>query len=513
MVSTTIEKHKKMIRTVITQLPRYIHQYEQEDQILIQNFLEILNYFEYAEIKRNELLNKFVKYNDSLFGTEIYVKTPFLWFTKNYFQKAGLTLSTTGFRAEKYYEFLAKHLRNSIHHSGAFNLIKNGTSLTSMEWELLQLASQKLMVPLNDTQIQFIENVNINIQNVGIQSLNSKYIRKNVFHTIITESMSTKDISSYISLLEGKWAINRNLNAFNIDSVFFHVRLTNSRQFNEIIDLHSEDNSLLKVSDVYQAKDNSKHYMGLLYVPSRNYGNLINYLYKREEKRELQIRKLVKINDIRRSVSLRSYKANQGWIHLKKSHLKEILSTVMNEQPNNYQGEKTFYLTPPFGKDWNFKQHPLPYEMIRLFCKLPETFSYGNLPLEIKKDLSQSMFSIDERGLLKQLYYNKIFYVSYIPWRLVYEYSLSLFYIIIPNLYIEAILPFLEIIPFAEIYTFKDGLCIWAYLSDQIVSWIKNFLPWQIYPITHIHIPYPLDITWFNQQKLLWKSPKILQTV
>ena len=46
---TVTEMHKKMIRTVINQLPQYIQQYSPANQVLLTEFITILGYFEEAE--------------------------------------------------------------------------------------------------------------------------------------------------------------------------------------------------------------------------------------------------------------------------------------------------------------------------------------------------------------------------------------------------------------------------------------------------------------------------------
>ena len=88
MVKVT-EMHKKMIKTVIDQLPKYIQYYSPVDQMILTNFLLLIEYYEEAEYNREYLKHRLLEYNRKLLKTSEYLHTPFLWFTHTYFQKAS----------------------------------------------------------------------------------------------------------------------------------------------------------------------------------------------------------------------------------------------------------------------------------------------------------------------------------------------------------------------------------------------------------------------------------------
>ena len=123
MVSVT-EKHKKMIQTIIKQSPQYIQQYPQDDQRLLNEFLNLLTHFDEAEYQRTRLLERFIDYNKKLYGTDLYLKCPFLWFTETYIEKAITALILTDFNASSFFEYLTKHLRKKIEGPGVFDLIR-----------------------------------------------------------------------------------------------------------------------------------------------------------------------------------------------------------------------------------------------------------------------------------------------------------------------------------------------------------------------------------------------------
>ncbi|MHA1207511.1 MAG: hypothetical protein ACTSSO_08090, partial [Candidatus Hodarchaeales archaeon] len=90
---TLAEMNKKMIKTVISQLPPLIQHYPDSDQVLLNNFLELLKYFEEADYERSKLISRLTEYTNSLQEAAIYLQTPFLSFTKTYFQNAQATLT------------------------------------------------------------------------------------------------------------------------------------------------------------------------------------------------------------------------------------------------------------------------------------------------------------------------------------------------------------------------------------------------------------------------------------
>ena len=94
--------HKKMIKTVLEQLPQFIKRYSPEERVLLDKFMKQLNDFEKAEKNRTDLNNNYGEYTKGLLGTKEYLQTPFLWFAAAYFQKAKLTLNWSNFKASTY---------------------------------------------------------------------------------------------------------------------------------------------------------------------------------------------------------------------------------------------------------------------------------------------------------------------------------------------------------------------------------------------------------------------------
>ena len=156
---TLAEMNKKMIKTVISQLPPLIQHYPDSDQVLLNNFLELLQYFEEADYKRSKLISRLTEYTNSLQGADIYLQTPFLWFTKTYFQNAQATLTCATFRADSFYRYLSRYLRHAGGSPGVFELLRKHTKLENLEWEQLQYTSNKIETPLSTSKLNLIETI------------------------------------------------------------------------------------------------------------------------------------------------------------------------------------------------------------------------------------------------------------------------------------------------------------------------------------------------------------------
>ena len=70
---------------------------------------------------------------------------------------------------------------------------------------------------------------------------------------------------------------------------------------------------------------------------------------------------------------------------------------------------------------------------------------------------------------------------------------------------------FLNIIPFGETYFSNKNIYIWTRLTVDLISIIKNDLKWTMVPVSRIHPISELDFSWFDNTRLEWISPKVLQ--
>ncbi|MFX0171500.1 MAG: hypothetical protein ACFE9L_06240, partial [Candidatus Hodarchaeota archaeon] len=202
---------------------------------------------------------------------------------------------------------------------------------------------------------------------------------------------------------------------------------------------------------------------------------------------------------------------NLGWMKLKTSEKKQLKNILQGKKRKKKSlTNPNLYFSPPFNLSWHFHQHQLPLQIINLYCKIPQKYSFEELPLDKTKDQKQFHISNSEIGLLKQLYYNRVIHLEFKPWSLIYEHSLDFYSLNLPKFNEFQLKSFLDILPYSEVHETENNIKIWAYICPDIVDWINYELNWEIYSIIHPHFPKDLDINWFDGSKLQWKTPEIL---
>ena len=183
---------------------------------------------------------------------------------------------------------------------------------------------------------------------------------------------------------------------------------------------------------------------------------------------------------------------------------------MKSKHPTNKQNEDSaLSLTSSFNQNWVYNQHPLPAKIIELYCKIPDEYSYSDLPLN-SGNQHRTALSRDEIGLLKQLSYNEVVSIGFVPWRLMYEYSLDLYWINLPIIPDFMLKRFLNLVPYSDIYYTENSISLLTRLTPKVVHWIKTDLNWRVIPVTLVHYPQNLDFNWFDVEKLKWKTPLLL---
>jgi len=502
--------HKKMIKTVLDKLPPHIKHYSPEDQVILIEFLNLLKDFEKAEIKRKDLINNYENYNKRLLGTKKYLHTPFLWFTVAYFQKARLTLNWANFQAESFYEYLAKFLRKNPSYYGVFELIRKQTPLNDEKWEQLQYACRKMVKPLSREQMKINEGIISIIKNQGIYALDPRIMKKKLSTNFPKGTKVDKALSAFLTNLESQWYLNYHSPAFGIERVFFHIEGLKAR-IDEIIHFHDPNNTILGLSDIYISRNQSNEYLGIFYVPTQDVKALTTFIRKHEQRGTFRLKELSKIKTISRKLSLEQYKANEGWPITSKTDLQRITNLLKRDKEEEVTKDNTLtFTTPKFNENWHFNQHQLPIELIKLYSDVNTAYTFSELPSTLLSQKRKNQISKTNIGLLKQLKYNNILSIDWIPWRLVFEYSLDYFWIKIPRNFLEKVNHLLKIIPFSTVFLSDDKFYLWLHLTPQMVNWLKNEFDWEINPISRFLSPQPPNFNWFNQEELRWKTPRVL---
>ena len=500
-----------MIKTVISQLPPLIQHYSQSDQVLLNNFLDLLKYFEEAEYKRSTLINRLTEYTNSLQGTDKYLQTPFLWFTKTYFQNAQATLTWATFRAEEFYRYLSRYLRHLEGSPGVFELLRKQTELENLEWEQLQYSSNKIQTPLSALKIDLIESIFSIVKIEGIYSLNSRMLKRKLKSYFSKKSTYANDLKAFFAQLESSWNLNFHAQGFGLEKIFIHLEVTGT-QINKLIPYQDKYNTLMRFSDIYYSRDENDTYFGIIFVPTQDQNLFYEYLQEQEEKGLLKIIRYTTITSTYRSVSLEKYEADEGWISLTKGQMKKHADLLQRKTGNNIKGKKNLhYFSQSFNKKWYFTQHQLPIELIKMYCNLSHAYSYKSLPFKSSGNKEENSLTKEEIGLLKQLNYNHVLNIDWIPLRLVYEFSLDYYWIILPKFPLSKLIRFLEILPYSVVHLTEDQIIIFAYLTSKLARWMSEDLNWKVHFVSRLFSASNLHYEWFNEDRMQWKTPMFLK--
>ena len=499
--------HKKMIKTVLDKLPPLIEKYSSEEKVLLDEFVEILKNFEQAEVKRTELVNNYDNYTQKLLGSKKYLHTPFLWFTVAYIQKVKLTLNWDNFQAESYYEYLAKFLRKDKSYHGVFELIRKQTALTDIKWEQLQYASIKMLKPLTEEQIRIIKGNFSIIKRLGIYALDPRTIKKELSLMFPKGKKIDKFLSAFFENLESQWSLNFHSPAFGIERFFVHIK--GSRvTIDDIINFQDDKNTVLCLSEIYSVRGNPDEYLGILDVPKQDINLLTDFLRENEQKSTFELKEIAHIKTSFRGFSLERYSANEGWQKIGRLEFGKFKRRI--EEGKEARDDLLTYLPQNINQNWQLSQHQLPIELIQIYSNNQTSLRYSELNLNILDKREGKKLSKSKIGLLKQLLYNKILYIDWIPWRLVFEFSLDLFLIKTSIKDLTTVKQLLKIVPMATFYVSDKEIYVWTYLTNEIVQLIEKEFKWRIYPISRFLPSQKPNYKWFDKEELRWKTPKVL---
>ncbi len=506
------ESFKRFIKTIMEQLPDHIAEYPPSDQLLLTEFLSVLQYYEEADYQRNKLSKRFEEYNNRILGTDQYLQTAFLWFTYNYFSNAYLLLNVSKFHANRFYEYIAKHLRGSSSTPGVYGLIRENIPLSNLAWEQLQYESNKLLYPLSEHQFQILITLYSFIKEGGIDALNQRKIRTAIISQVPFPHnvKPTTELSRFFRLIDGRWFLRFHSPAFGLDRLFFHFELNVGNSLKDIIDFHNRDYTVLGLSAVYYVRDHPNAYIGTLVVPTNTINQLKAYLYHRETEGDINVIDLTKIYTIHRNVSFENYIVGTGWSQLSQKEMTRLTSQIKVKHPRKkFQPYSLSFTTPSYNPNWDFKEHPLPTQIIRLYCKFSKEFSISSLPIQTACTQNTFTLSRSEIGLLRQLHYNQVVHIGFVPYRLIYEFSLDSYWIKLPRIPKLQLKTFLNTIPYCEYYITDSSIQIWTRLNSQLIQWIKDELKWKLYPILPTHPPHGMEFEWFDQNNLMWIQPNL----
>jgi hypothetical protein len=507
------ESFKRFLKIIVEQLPAHIKQYPPSDQRLLREFISVIQHYEEADYQRRRLSQRFEEYNDRIIGTDQYLKTAFLWFVYNYFSNANLMLNISKFHANLFYEYLVKHLRGSSDTLGVYGLVQKNIPLKNLVWEQLQYESNELLIPLTEDELQILNTVYSFIEDKGVYTLDPQKLHATIVNQVsFSKNLKpSTELNRFFTRLDGRWFLRFYSPAFGLDRVFFQFQLQESTSLKDVIDFQNPVNTVLCLSDIYNVRNSSNTYSGVFLVPTHAVEQLGTYLRTLESEDILILKAFSRIVNGTTSASLYFYRANNGWLKLSSTEMKRNTQYLKSKNPRKSQTNLFLFLPNQFNVYWRYSQHPLPIKIIELYCNIPHDYPYSNLPLSSIYNQKKGPLSRTEIGLLKQLHKNQVVQISFVPWRLVYEFSLDLYEIITPNMPVFQLKRFLNLLPFSEVYFTENSIHIRARIPSKLADWIENDLNWTIFSIMREHNPLNLELSWFDTNKLQWKTPLILR--
>lgn len=504
---------KRFMETILSQLPNYVTNYPPSDQIVLNEFLSVLQSYEVdTQAARKQLLESFQRFNNKYRNSEKFWSLPFLWFVESYFQNAYNLLSVASFHADDFYEYFVKQLRGDSDTHGVFQLVSKGTPLTDFAWEQLQYACNRLSVPLTSEELHVLEIVHTLCMEIGIKALNQSYIKNYFLNRAKSPTLSRKLVGLF-SRLDSNWLLYFYTPAFDLELLFFHFQLSESTFLEDIIDFHDPTNTTLCYSNIYWIRGFHNTYCGILFVPTKFVESLRKYLQQCERLGQLILYELTKIDTSHLSVSLFLYQATKGWRNPTQTDWRRLVPILKTQNPRKKRIKHfSFYLSPPFNKFWHHNQSHNPSQIIALYCKIPRRFSFQELPLGSHNSQITMRLSKPEIKLLRELYLQKTLHVCFLSLRLISEFSLDNYWITLPKMPLDQLSRLLAWLPSSYLYLTETNIHIWTFLTSKLAQWLRTDLEWSVMPIVENHNPKNLVFDWYDLKTQQWKAPLVLTT-
>jgi len=521
-MSRTRDSFKRFILTILEILPNYIASYPQKDQILLNDFLNVLRFHEVDKIKnRIRFSESSEAFIDKYYRIhKRYYELPYLWFAIDYISSANRILNSGGFHADKFNQYLIKHLRGNSKTLGFFQLIKNTTPLTNLNWEVLQYSCNKFTVPLTQDQLLILKAIYHIIPKAGLRNITRQRLktavenrRKKIQFNERKKRGRSQDLRKLFILLNAHWTIRPYPNAFGLDRLFFNLQLGDSTKISEILGFKDPDNTTLASSTVYREL-NFNNYYGILFIPTRMLKPMETFLRQAEEKRKVKIISLEKILDIQVSRSLTLYKASKGWQELNSKEMHKITQDLKNKKEFDQNVHQNYFISPRFYTNWNYRQNSkygTPDKLIELYCDLILPFTFDNLLSRKSSEKDNFRFSEEDRAVLTHLHKQSVIQLDFDPIRLMRDFSLDEYWIKIPDdIDEDNLLNFIGYLPDSHIISTNIHKYLWTRLTSKIVRWIKKDLKWPTIPIIEQYGGKLTQHKWYDYERQEWRTPKIL---
>ncbi|PWI49199.1 hypothetical protein CEE45_03425 [Candidatus Heimdallarchaeota archaeon B3_Heim] len=493
---------------MLSQLPIYIGKYPVHEKNLLEDFINVIEAYQVdTQASRDQFSLRVEQFSKKHRPTDIYLHLPFLWFAVQYLENANRLLDTATFFAEDFYGYLAKHFRGFSRSRGLFHLIKETTPLSDIAWEELQYTLAKSHTPLYSEQFHIINLIISNLSSVKNDYLNKEYIS-----AFIRDNSPSKYrrpyLTRFFTQIDARWIIWFNFSTFGLRRVICMFQLLEDSPLHDIIDFNNPKIRILRNSRLYNIRKTFNQFIGILTIPEGFYNQLINYFRTLEQQGKIKLLKFEIIREAYRSTSFSHYKENRGWSEVtptKENLLMQRLTTKTPRKRAKISPKSN--ITKKFNNTWDVRQSDNSFEIISLFCKLSDYFSFKNLPVNLQIEKGNFFLSKREEEILSFLMKNDNMCISFFANQLRLDFSLDEYWIVAPIMPIWQLWHLLEWFPYVSIEMTADNIHLRTVSTPKFIDIIKQKLRWEIFPLIEEHHPSKLDIKWFDNNNNQWKPP------
>ncbi|WP_455464112.1 hypothetical protein [Candidatus Hodarchaeum mangrovi] len=494
--------NKRFLDSILNLLPNFVQKYPKDDQILLNDFIAVLSFYEVdTKLQRENLIQKINDFSKNYRYTELYRSTPFLWFAVGYFETSGQLLEEEKFYASRFYQYLVSSLRSKGNEKGGFDLLRQITPLTDGSWEELQRKSIKIIIPLDSDQLAVLKAGYNGCKYLGINLLYQNRLGKLIASQIKGYSRRT-DQRRFFKPLTSLWLLQYHLPAFGLERINFQMKLENGVSLNQIINFKDPKSTLLQMSRIYRSRTNSKDYFGTLITMKEEVNELKDFLL---DKYNLNLIEFNPIKQVFWSASLSEYEINKGWKTLTENKEILIMKRLSTSKPRKRRKQSTAFLSTIFNINAQLDHLKTFTDYVKVFCTYFGPYEYDTLPLE-------SSIHKEELEILKTLYDEKILSIWFMVNRLRIDYSPDEFILILPLMSTQQLTWLLDLLPYAQIGRTDQSCIITTVLNPQMKALVEQLIQdyrvkWEIFSVLPEHSPVPPQFDWFNPTGRKWKPP------
>ncbi|MFX0181470.1 MAG: hypothetical protein ACFE95_00210 [Candidatus Hodarchaeota archaeon] len=367
---------------------------------------------------------------------------------------------------------------------------------------------------MTEKEFSIIKGVYTSISKGNLKNLTHQRIRTIVKNQIPGTRVTQHRQRRLFTLLDAQWRIRFHPPSFGLNRIYFHFQLSRSSSLSKILGFSNPANTLLATTIVYQ-DGKFDNYRGIIVLPTQIIGSMEKYLKNCEDKGQIIIKELSKINDIQITHSLKLYVAEKGWRALKFAEYQNFLRNTKAQKEHTALSDNDLMLTSPFYTNWHFRQdskYTKPTQFIELFCNALPAFSYDELLHKDPSKRKEFRFSDSEFRLLKYLHDKNVLQLTFEPLQLMADFSLQQFWIQpISSISQDVLFNLIRYLPVTHVISTEKTKYIWTRLTPQFVKLLNDDLNWDVTPLTIRYYGLTSQKSWYNQESEEWRRPLLLK--